>query len=56
MAKITIDWGDNVKIREEFDVPYAVARAVDVLIEHYRKHKQIEGKRNVLEVMEQWHN
>ena len=26
MAKITIDWGDNVKIKEEYEVPYEVAR------------------------------
>jgi hypothetical protein len=26
MAKITIDWGDNVKIKEEYEVPCEVAR------------------------------
>ena len=52
MAKITIDWSDNVKIKEEFEVPYAVARAVETLIEHYLKYKQVEGKPNVLEVDE----
>ena len=50
MAKITIDWGDNVKIKEEYEVPYEVARAVDVLIEKYHKRRYIEGNRIVVEV------
>ena len=45
MAKITIDWGDNVKIKEEYEVPYCVARAVDVLIEKYKKVKEIVNTR-----------
>jgi uncharacterized protein YajQ (UPF0234 family) len=53
MAKITIDWGDNVKIKEEYEVPYCVARAVDVLIEKYKK-RHIKQSRIVVEVREEW--
>lgn len=52
MAKITIDWGDNVKIKEEYEVPYEVARAVDVLIEKYQKKKQPKYCRYLMGVEE----
>ena len=52
MAKITIDWGGTVQIKEQYEVPYEVAKAIDVLIEQYQKKKQPKYCRYLMGVEE----